>query len=188
MAQEPVKKDPVVPNETAAAIQQLAEAMLAQAPKTPLEMSGLSKEAQHTLTTPGVPKRFRIIPGKSDETGATFDMLVVESGKAMPNGRVTQLFNYKHPDGMFAPQSQGGRMPDGFPFLKDNTQGVPEGTEFPRHMLSIKYLHWRWMNFWKVDLTRMVGKELKSHFCASDDGLKTPWQAGKAALVATVQE
>src|SRR6185312_9416616 len=57
------------------------------------------------------PKRYRIIPGKSPETEATFDMLVVES-RTHKEGRVIQLNNYRHPKGMFQYQAVGGRCPD----------------------------------------------------------------------------
>jgi hypothetical protein len=182
----PVKKQE--PNETAVAIQQLAEAMLAQAPKSPLEMSGMSKEKQRELTEPGVPKRWRVIPGKSEETGSTFDLHVVES-KQFPHGRIVALGNYKHPEGMFQFQSVGGKVPDGFPMFNTNSvPNIPEGQEVPRHLLSQRYLQWRWTTFWQADLKNINGKGLKAHHCVHDDGLKTPWQPGKAALQADAAE
>ena len=177
------KKIEPVQNETAAAIQSLADAMHARAPKTPLEMAGLDEDRIRTLTTAGAAKRYRLIAGKSDDTGATFVLHVVES-KEMPNGRIVALQSYKHPVGMLIEERNGGRLPNGFPALRTTDPiNIPEGQEVPRHMLTIKYLHWRWQNFWLVDLKRLVGKELRAHHCAQDDGLKTPWVAGKVALV-----
>lgn len=172
-------------NETAAAIQQLADAMIARGPKSPLEMTGLDEDRQRLLTSPGQPKRYRMIPGKSEETGSTFTLHVVES-KGMPHGRIVQLVGYKHPDGMLVEERNGGKMPDGFPALKNQQEypSIPEGQEVPRHMLTVRYLHWRWDNFWKADLKRLVGKELKSYHCRDgEEGLKTPWVAGKLAVV-----
>lgn len=183
MAESPKEAPKNIPNETAAAIQELARSLIAQAPKSPLEMSGLSPEAQQTLTGTPTPKRWRLVPGKSEETGATFDLHIVES-RGMPHGRVTQLLNYRHPEGIYRSQSNGGRMPDGFPIWKDNKEYVPpEGQEPPRSLLTPQYLQWRWTTFWQSDIRTIVGKELRQRYCLTDDGFKTPWQQGKVAVV-----
>ncbi len=178
-SKETNKPTPDSPETTA--IKQLADAIMARAPRNPMEL-GLPEDAVRRLQGTPEPKRFRVIKGRSEDTGATFDMNVVES-KSMPNGRITALNNYKHPEGMFTFEQAGGKVPDGFPILADTSKGWPSDQEIPRHMLSNKYLQWRWTMFWQNDLRRLIGKQVVSHYCLDPEtGLKTPWIEGRVGL------
>lgn len=151
---------------------QLAEAVKQ---KSPLEAAGLTPAQIAQIVEPPSPQAYRIVRCKSEETGATFDAHVVAS-KSLPHGRITQLLNYKHPEGLYTFQRNGGRVPDEHPILRDATAAPGEGRELQKHQLAPLYLQWRYENFWKVDLRRYVGRELHPHLCADPMGIKTPWQ------------
>lgn len=179
------------PDPTALAIDNLARALIANQPKGPLEMAGFSPERQKALTSPPPNKRYRIVPGKSPETEATFDMLVVES-KTHAHGRVTEIRNYRHPAGIYKHESAGGIVPDGMPIFNAGHVGsmVVDGTEPPKHMLSTIFLQWRWEAFYQKDLRRIVGdgKRLSGafaeHLCAEPSGFKTPWLTSESYVSA----
>jgi hypothetical protein len=165
---------------TVEAINRLAQALIEHQPKSPLELSGISKERQHALTTAAAPKRWRAIPGKSPDTGATFTMIVIES-KVWPSGRVTEIRDYKYPSGMYKTQSNGGIVPEGMPIYADPTKvgnHLPEGEDPPTGILTNHFKQWRWTQFYQTDLRQCVGKELRQHYCREADGMKTAWQDG----------
>jgi hypothetical protein len=181
---------------------ELIKAIQGTSPKTPLEMMGLSKERQKALTEPGTPKNYRMIPGKSDVTGATFTLHVVESNdmRKFPQGRVVALADYKHPKGMTTYEDNvigedesgeptHGRVPNGFPILKDELGQCEENT--PNGKLSSKYLYWRFVNFWQRDLKDIVGQPLRAHHCIEEGpgkGILTPWQKGEVRTYEIEQE
>lgn len=154
---------------TAEAIKQLAEAMR---PKTPLEHAGLSPEQIKRVIEPPtwVPK-YRYVPCKSEETGATFEAHVLESRDAkFPQGRIVGMRNYTHPEGVEVYQSNGGLVPDGMQIL---VHGAAAGTYTP------EFKQWRWTTFYQTDLRRYVQRALAAHLCSPDGkGLNTPWIAG----------
>lgn len=167
---------------TAEAIAQLAASLK---PQGPLEQAGLTPQAIDQLTKPPTPKKYRMIPCKSEETGATFTAHVVES-KKYPNGRIVSLHDYTHPEGMFTYARDGGRVPDNFPILKDANGGaLGEGVKLEKHQLSVMYLQWRWTEFWQRDLSRFVGKEISAHHCVDAAGMKTPWLEGAVRPLVT---
>jgi hypothetical protein len=175
-------------NETAEALREVAREIAAATTKQnpgPLSMSGLSEEAQRALVTPPPPKSWRMVPGRSEETKATFTMHVQASRK-FPDGVITRLHDYKHPPGIFQHQTRNadgdptnnGLVPEGLPILADPTHGVPVGQEPPYEMLSPMYLQWRYENFYKQDLAYYINRGLRAEFCAHPDGMRTPWQEG----------
>jgi hypothetical protein len=142
-------------------------------------MAGMSPEqiAQITKPPPWIP-HFRYVPCRSEETGATFAAHVVES-RRFPNGRIIGLRDYKHPEGVYTFQSNGGRVPDGMPILRNANEAPGEGRELQKHQLAPSYLE-----FWKRDLSRYVGRELFASLCVdSANGLKTPWLEGHVGLL-----
>lgn len=167
------------------AISQLAASLK---PQSPLEQAGMSQAAIDQITKLPTPKRYRHIPCKSALTEATFIAHVVES-KKYPRGRIVSLHEYTHPDGMFQYQSNGGRVPDGFPVLKDANGGaLGDGVKLEKHQLSTMYLQWRWEEFWKRDLEAHVGKELAPHHCVDPEAMKTPWQEGAVRTLLADEE
>jgi hypothetical protein len=152
------------------AIHALAEA---QRTKSPLEHSGLSPEQQRRLTdTPAVP-RYRYVPCKSEETGATFDAHVLESRK-YPNGRIVALRGYTHPAGVEISQLQGGLVPEGMAVFNPDARSY-----------TVQYKQWRWETFYQVDLRRYCSgsRELTPGLCAEPKGMSTPWLAGAVRQV-----
>jgi hypothetical protein len=177
------------PSETAVVLKELVDQLLSRQPSDPNNL-GLSEEKRRELTAGPAPRKFRVVRCKSEETESTFDCVVVESNKH-PNGRITSMTNYKHPDKMFVMQANGGRVPDGMQILKENQAGMNADLEIPRHQLSNQYLQWRWTEFWQKDLRRYVGKGLAAHYCAEEGpskGLDTPWQMGKVGIVEEAAE
>jgi|SRR5215471_1947124 len=140
--------------------------------------AGYSEEQERALTEPPVPKRWRKVPCRSDETGAVFIACVVES-KAFPAGRVVSFENYMHPPGVMVYQSAGGLVPDGMQILRAGTAAPEEGRSVPKHDLTPYYMQWRWTEFWQKDLIRYAGKEFKRSLAASDEAFNTPWQPGR---------
>jgi hypothetical protein len=186
------EKPPPV-NETAVAIHALATEMAKQmAANNPslLSMTGMSPEAQRALVTPPPPKGWRMIPGRSAETGATFTMHVQVSRKH-PDGVITQLHNYRHPPGTFTHEQRNndgeplndGIVPQGMPILRDETVGVAVGQEPPAEMLSPHYKQWRYENFYKKDLAYYIGRVLRAEFCEPANGIQTPWIPGTSGGV-----
>lgn len=182
------EKPPTIVNETAAAIHVLATEMAKQMAAnnpSPLSLTGMSPEAQRALVTPPPPKGWRMIPGRSAETGATFAMHVQVSRKH-PDGVITQLHNYRHPPGIFTHEQRSsdgeplndGIVPQGMPILRDETVGVAVGQEPPAEMLSLHYKQWRYENFYKRDLAYYIGRGLRSEFCDPASGIQTPWIPG----------
>jgi hypothetical protein len=170
-------------NANATTIEDLTRSILALAPKGPLEMSGLSLERQRALTEVPKPQRWRLVACKSEETEATFLACVVES-KKMPGGRITQIHDYKHPCGVYAFVEVGGLVPDGFPMLRGDWKVSGEiNDRTDPTAFSPAYLAWRWENYFKRDLQRYIGKELKPFMCADAvKGMATPWQEGTVGI------
>lgn len=167
------KSEPANP-QTEAILALVAE-IRKQAPQDPNHL-GLSESKIKELTAVPPPRKYRLIREcVSEETGSAFTLHVVES-KGMPNGRITRLEDYKHPAGVYVYASAGGKVPDGMPICQGfngqpplNAQGVPT---IP---LNAQFKHWLWEEFWKKDLKRFVGNELKAHHCTGE-GFKTPWE------------
>lgn len=141
-----------------------------------LAMAGLSEAKIHALTAPPKPQKFRTIPGRSEETGATFNMVVVES-KAHATGRVVRLENYRHPKGVDVHQAQQGLVPDGHPIYRGGNGSVAQGPDGQAisSMLDPLYKQWRWENFMQADLRAINGKPLSSRYCLDPKGMATPW-------------
>jgi hypothetical protein len=165
---------------TVQAIQALAEAMR---PQGPLEMAGFTPERVKELTQLPAPQKYRDIPWKSEETGATAIAHVIESRK-FPNGRVVQLINYTHPKEAYVYEEQGGKVPQGFPMWAGNhPTNLPEGEEPAQGTFNNHFLQWRWVTFFQADIRRYVGREIQPHHCQSPDGLKTPWIEGRVGSI-----
>jgi len=191
MAKEDLKSPPV--NETAAAIHALAAEMAKQMQAnnpSPLSMTGMSPEAQRALVTPAPPKSWRMVPGKSAETGATFT-LHVHASRKHSDGVITALHNYKHPPGSFTYEQRtadgeplnNGLVPQGMPILRDETVGVAIGQEPPAEMLDDHYKQWRYETFYKKDLSYYIGRVLRVEFCDPSSGIQTPWIPGTSGGV-----
>lgn len=169
------KKKPPTEMTAVEAITQLAASLK---PQGPLEQAGMSQAQIDQITKLPTPKKYRDVPCKSEATGCSFTAHVVES-KKFPQGRIVSLSGYTYPEGMFQYQSNGGRVPDGFPVLKDANGGaLGDGIQLEKHQLSTMYLQWRWTEFWQRDLEAFVGKELAVHHCADAAGMRTPWLEG----------
>lgn len=179
MAESKVEQQKAPPQEltTAQAIALLAQTMR---PQGPLEMAGLTPEHIQQITQAPAPQKYRDVPWKSEETGATARAHVVESRK-FPNGRVVYLTDYRHPKEAYVYDSQGGKVPDGFPMWAGNyPTNLPEGEEPAQGTFNIGYLQWRWTNFYQADIRRYVGREIQPHHCQVPDALKTtPWIEGR---------
>jgi hypothetical protein len=166
-------------------IKQLAAALK---PQGPLEQAGLSPERIAQIKEPPKPQRYREIPWRSEETGATAVAVVVES-KKLPNGRITQLKGYTHPPDAYIFQAQEGRVPDGFPmWARGHQVSVPEGQEPQMGDLSPGFRQWRYENFYRADLRRYIGKEIKAHDCQHEDGIRTKWAESRVGAPAEVEQ
>jgi hypothetical protein len=164
----------------------LGEAIRSNRPQGPLEQAGFTAEQIAQLTELPKPKRWREIACKSEESGATFYACVIES-KAHPNGRITALKDYAHPIGVQSYQRDGGLVPDGMQILRGGAAPPHDEKTLPKHDYNPYYLQWRWQEFWKRDLQKHVGREIKASMCAQatagSSGLQTPWQEGSARKV-----
>ncbi len=189
MAEAKETKEPTAKHPEMTTIEALT--LLAQQlkPQGPLEQAGLDQATIDRVKKPPEPRKYRMIPGRSEETAATFTLHVVES-KKYPNGRIVALADYKHPPGMFTWRSEGGQVPDGFPMLRDHNSGsIGDGANVQNHQLSVQYKQWRWEEFWQRDLRRHIGKEITHGHCTGEGlGLKTPWLDGKVGAVRTEPE
>jgi hypothetical protein len=162
---------------TAQAIALLAESMR---PQGPLEQAGFTAEQVNQLTKPPAPQRYRDIPWRSEETGATAIAHVIES-KKFANGRVVYLSDYKHPQEAYIHESEGGRVPDGFHmWAGGHPVELPQGKEPAPGVFNPGFLQWRWLNFYQADLRRYIGREIQPHHCQMSDAIKTTaWIDGK---------
>lgn len=158
---------------------QLAESLK---PQHPLARAGYSQKQIDAVDLPPAPKRWRVVPCLSPDTGATFDAHVIES-KEHPNGRITALANYRHPAGVYAYQTNGGRVPDQMQIFLNGSMSHREGEEPRADQLTQQFKQWRWTEFWQTDLRRYNGKGLGAHLCADSSGLKTPWQEGRVGAL-----
>lgn len=150
----------------AAQMHQLISAFASQTKPSEFAMSGLSPADEKRLTSVPKPQRYRAIAGKSEQTSATFTMIVVES-KTFPLGRVVRLENYQFPEGHDKPASNGGLVPDGHP-IRD-----PGG----RNGFHVLYLQWRWETFQQADLRSLVGRSVDSRNCVNpNDPREVPWE------------
>ena len=177
----------VISNETATVIRELVLALGKQG--DPLSQSGVSEARKNVVRgfnpdgSERTGKRFRLIPGVSSDTGATFVLLVIDApGYAM--GKVMSLLEYKHPMGIYRHVSEGGMWPDGAPIFVDDRPQFPEGGKEPyKQSLNPMFLQARWEQFFKHDLTRILGNntpfsrgELKLQNCANPDAVASiPW-------------
>ena len=152
-------------------------------PQGPLEMAGLTQERIDEITKPPAAQRYRLVPWRSEETGATATAHVVE-GKTLKNGRITQLIGYAHPSEAYLHQNEGGHVPDGFPIWKDGSaRTITEGKEPEIGDLDPAFKQWRWEQYYQADLRRCIGKELHAHHCQEPDALtRTKWIDGKVGL------
>lgn len=127
---------------------ELIAAMRAPAPPPPPneeeQFAQLQKMASERPFPPDVPWGRVLSP-----TGATFVPRVIPS-KAHPKGRVVELLEYTYPEGVDRHQSDGGLVPDGHPILVTNKAG---------QMQSADYKQWRYLTFWRQDLTTYVSKD-----------------------------
>lgn len=169
------------------AIRALAEAIAKSGQPSALDMAGISKERQDALMgKTAKPMRFRKVPGRSQETEATFTMIVVESRK-FPSGRVVRLEDYREPDGCFRPISQGGRVPDGATIWSDGQHYQPEaGKRPPKNAIHPYHRQFLYETYWKADLGRLVGKPLRVAECLTPEGFSAPWE--ESAVYSTDEE
>ena len=157
-------------------LESLVTQLLARQPTDPSNL-GLSEAQRRKLTDLPPPQSYRYIPCTSEETGATFVAHVVASSK-FPNGRITRLEEYTLPAGASKFVAAGGLIPDGMPIGGPNRGSLSDPTDVPSSELSTPFKIWRWETFWQSDLRRLVGKEIKAHFCSESGagkGLDTPW-------------
>lgn len=168
---------------TAGITQGMKELAATLKPQGPLEQAGLSSERIEQITKPPSPQRYRDIPWQSEDTGATGIAHVVES-KKFASGRIVSISDYRHPPDAYKHESEGGRVPDGFHMWKDHQRSVPEGEEPQHGDLNQGFLQWRYDTYYKADLQRYAGKELKAGCCRADgEGLKTPWKESRVGAV-----
>lgn len=158
-------------------IQAFAAAMKQNAPDASL-LTGMSQERlERVRGMHDKPLRQRVIKGKSAYTGATFDMVVLESRKHT-NGRVVRLENYRHPKEAYLTQDQGGMLPDNANVWRDGHGQGPLSDATPRNQLTTHFLQWRYETFWKEDLARVSnGNPLRVEHCVDGSfALEVPWQ------------
>jgi hypothetical protein len=175
-----------VPNDTLASVMRDFVSELRRQNPSELDRAGLTPEQQAPLLARQPGRRCRVV-ALVGEDGSRMNG-VVEEHPAMPNGRVTRFENYCYPKGILTPESQGGLVPDGMEIARDRNQGfsiqalVAAGKEGEADytMTSFPYTQWK-CEFWRKDHARMIGKELKAHWCDPEGlGLKTPWEAATA--------
>lgn len=100
-------------------------------------------------------------------TGATFVAVVADS-RTHPGGRVINLEQYRHPEGVDRYQADGGLVPDGFPMAGGDGKAS-----------SSLYKQWRWESFYQADLRSFVGKPLPPHVIVEEP--KAPELSARAA-------
>ena len=161
------------PGLTSADLIALAAAITGMQPKTPLEMSGLSPEAQRALSTPPPASEhtYRRMKAKG-ENGDTFTIIVVPS-KAHKNGRIVRVEDYRFPEGIYKSVANGGIVPDGMPVRKNGTKA--NGEIVPREECHILYLHWRTTEFYVPANKRYVGKGLQPSDLVNEADIAMPW-------------
>lgn len=154
------------------------ELLLALKPQGPLEQAGLTPEQIAQIKELPKVQRYRKIPWRSEETGATGVAVVVESKRFPANGRIVAIEGYTHPREAYVYQGQEGLLPDNFPMWKDAPRALPEGQEPLPGDLTPAYLQWRYETFYRADLRFFIGREMKASYCAEEGpalGIKTPW-------------
>jgi hypothetical protein len=151
-------------------------------PQGPLEQAGLTPEHIARIKEAPAPQRYRDIPWRSEETGATGVAHVVES-KKFPNGRIVSIAGYTHPPEAYIHESDGGRVPDGFGMWEGHQRSVPEGQEPQLGDLNPAFRQWRYETFYRADLRFYIGREIKVHHCQDELGLKTAWSESKVGAV-----
>lgn len=144
------------------------------------DTSGLSPEQVERLEGLPRPQRWRRVACKSDETGATFTAIVLES-RTFPAGRISQLADYKHPPGTMTYKADGGHVPDFMQIMRAGVGAPEEGRSYPKHDLTPDYLQWRFVEFWQKDINRFSGKELKAHIAVDAAAFSTPWLLSNVA-------
>lgn len=178
---------------TAAAIDRLAQAVIAGTPKQqdPLDLVGISagrKNLMKGLNPDGsarVAPRWRDIECKSPFTGALILVHVVESKAYVEHGRIVSFSRYRHPAEAYIHEEAGGLVPNGLKMFKaDSSPYVPPGSEPVKESLTVEFLEWRWKAFAQRDQLNFGARgsrEMKAHYCVDPDGIKTPWKAGTIA-------
>ena len=181
--EHPKKPEQATADPTATAIQQLADAIIARGPKTPLEALGLTPEQQRTIQAAPASRRYRIIPGSSPDTGATFGMLVVEEPdtKKYPQGKVVNFRGYSNPPDTWVYEDQGGRLPTGFRVFQDGRVAADVDPNCPPMGLTIQAKEWRRKTFYTRDHQSIIGRALRVAYCDDSGlGIKTPWETAVA--------
>lgn len=171
---------PAPQSEMGKLIDAIGAAIRQNRPQGPLEQAGFSPERIAELTEPPAPKRWREVPCKSDDTGATFTAVVVES-KSFKEGRIIEIRDYQHPKGVATFQKDGGLVPDGMQIMRAGMAGPDrDPNTIPKQDYTPFYLQWRWAEFWKRDLRRFAGSELKPSMMVSTTPI--PWLDGKVRV------
>jgi hypothetical protein len=93
-----------------------------------------------------------LVPCRSPITGATFKARCVMS-KAFPAGRIVEILDYTHPEGIDVPRADGGLcdMPIEKMFIQR------EDGEFTRDFTK-PYLYWRYQSYWAKDWNEISGQ------------------------------
>ena len=93
-----------------------------------------------------------LIDCRSPITGATFKARCVMS-RAYPAGRVVEVVDYVHPEGVDVPRDEGGLcdMPREKMFIQR------EDGEFTRDVTK-PYLYWRYQHYWAKDWNELSGQ------------------------------
>lgn len=144
------------------------------------DVKGLDPAKVAALEAVPTPKRWRRVACKSDETGATFTAVVVES-KAHPAGRIVALEGYTHPEGVATYQADGGLVPTGMQIMKAGVGAPVPGQVLAKHDLCIEYMQWRWVEFWQKDIRRYSGKGLTASAAVEAAAFSTQWLEGHSA-------
>lgn len=160
----------------------IGKAMADAIKNTRSDTTGLSPDQVARLEGMPAPKRWREVACKSEWTGATFIACVVES-KAHPHGRIVELKNYTHPQGVSTFTSAGGLVPEGMQIMRAGTGAPPEdGRIIPKHDLTPFYMQWRYTEFWQRDINMYAGKELRSSMAIDPAAFTTPWKEGSVRV------
>jgi len=153
------------------AMRELARALK---PQDELDKRGFTQAEKDAIKALPKPQRYRLIPWRSPDTGATGTANVVES-KQHPNGRITQIIGYTHPREAYLTQDQGGHLPSGFYIWSEKPMPLPEHGEPEIGMFNNQFMQHRWEAYFKTDLRKYIGTGMTAACCAEPDGLKAPW-------------
>lgn len=116
----------------------------------------------------------RMIACKSPATGSTFQARIVES-RGWPQGKVVDLVDYTHPDGIDKHVADGGIVPDGLNIRigadRAGKAKLPDGTEITISVgdFTPEYKMWKYAEYWKRDLVEFVGKPFAEYIRAKPE-------------------